>query len=221
MGSLHHHPRSLTLADYAAGRLDEAMGVVVATHLERCAACRIAVRDFETLGGDCLSREAPALMRESAFDSFWLRAGAQDERRAPYAGAPANDAPPALSPTLSRYLKGPVTGLAWRSISPGISQHVLPASGYRRGALRLLKIAPGTRMPEHSHCDSELTLILSGAYEDSIGRFEEGDVSDVDGEVTHAPVAVGDEACICLIATSAPLRFKTIVGRIVQPFIGL
>jgi putative transcriptional regulator len=87
--------------------------------------------------------------------------------------------------------------------------------------LRLLKIAPGVRIPRHTHGDEELTLILRGSYTDEVGDFRRGDLADLDEDVLHAPLATGDEPCICLIATSAPLRFKTIVGRIVQPFIGL
>ena len=106
-------------------------------------------------------------------------------------------------------------------MAPGLAQSVVPAQGYRKGVLRLLKIQPGTTMPRHSHKGGELTLILRGAYEDELGKFGVGDLADLDTDHTHSPKAVGDAPCICLIATAAPLAFKTLSGRIAQPFIGL
>jgi putative transcriptional regulator len=216
-----HHPKDQSLAAFAAGRMDEARGVVIATHLSRCARCREQVRDYETIGGLLLADESPAPMRDSALDSFWLRAGEQDRTPARSLSHAANDAPIALAAPLSFYLKDGVDGVEWRSVAPGIAQHVIPAKGYRPGVLRLLKIAPGVKLPKHTHGDEEFTLILRGAYEDEFGRFEEGDLADLDRDDTHAPVARGDEACICLIATSAPLVFKDLVGKVMQPFIRL
>lgn len=223
MSNAARHPKTETIAAYAAGRLDEARGIVIATHAARCAECRNAIRDFETLGGSCLEAMAAAPMSEVAFDSLWLRAGAQERASAPapVSSIAANDMPVAAAYPLSHYLKDGLDGVQWRSVAPGLSQHVLPARGYRKGVLRLLKISPGFKVPRHTHGDEELTLILRGAYDDEIGRFAEGDLADLDDSTTHAPVAVGSEACICLVATSAPLVFKGLVGKVVQPFFRL
>ena len=201
--------------------MDEARGVVIATHLSRCAKCREHVRDYEVVGGLLLEEETSAKMRDSALDSFWLRAGEQERAPVRAITHAANDAPIALAAPLSFYLKSGVDGIEWRGVAPGISQHVLAAKGYRPGVLRLLKIAPGVKLPRHTHGDEEFTLILRGAYEDEFGRFEEGDLADLDSDDTHAPVARGDQDCICLIATSAPLVFKDFVGKVMQPFIRL
>ena len=48
------------------------------------------------------------------------------------------------------------------------------------GTVRLFKITPGTTLPTHSHSGTELALILRGSYSDEIGRFQRGDVADVD-----------------------------------------
>ncbi|MEZ5921413.1 MAG: hypothetical protein R3C60_08695, partial [Parvularculaceae bacterium] len=78
MSDIRHHPKELTLAAYAAGNLDEARSVVIATHVSMCSACRARVRDLEALGGACLDYIEPVEMSQSALDSFWLRAGKQD-----------------------------------------------------------------------------------------------------------------------------------------------
>ncbi|MEO1013775.1 MAG: ChrR family anti-sigma-E factor [Pseudomonadota bacterium] len=223
MRNISHHPKTETLAEYAAGRVDEARSVVVSTHLALCAECRLAVADFEALGGACLEEVEPVSMKEGAMASFWERAGEQDVFAREQATAPiaANDFDFAAAQPLQAYLSSPIDQIKWRPVAPGVSQHVLNAEGYRQGVLRLLKIAPGTQLPKHTHKADELTLILRGAYRDEIGEFRPGDLADLDDEAEHTPTAFGDEDCICLIATSAPLVFKDLMGRIVQPFVGL
>lgn len=223
MSSVRHHPKTETLADYAAGRLDEARAVVIATHAAQCAQCSCAIADFEALGGDFLDAVDPVPMADDALEKILARAGTGANIVLPE--APVGDGAPmaALEKRLplSAYLKGDLDAVKWRPVAPGLSQSVIDAQGYRSGVLRLLKIEPGTKMPRHTHKGDELTLILRGAYEDEVGRFGVGDLADLDGEHTHSPKAIGDEPCVCLIATSAPLAFKTIAGRIAQPFIGL
>lgn len=217
MTSIKHHPRTETLALYAAGALDEARSVVVAAHLALCPDCHAAVADFESLGGSLLAEMPPAPMREDALARFWEIAGPQEQ-----AGTLARlDARPSAARLLDRYLKDGIEGVKWRRIAPGASDVVLAARGPRKGALRLLKIEPGTRIPKHTHGGEECTLILRGAYDDELGAFAEGDFADLDDSDVHSPLAVGDEPCICLIATNAPLVFKELGGRLFQPFIGL
>jgi len=220
MSSLHH-PKSATLAAFAAGALDEARGVVVATHLEFCEACRRAGRDFEALGGLCLETIESAALSDDSLQRFWMRAGPPSTDAAPASTRAANDRELSDARPLSAYLKGGIEAVQWKPVAPGIAQSVLDAEGYRPGVLRLLKIAPGVRLPKHTHRGAELTLLLEGAYEDELGEFARGDLVDLDHEATHSPRAIGDGPCICLIATSGPLAFKTFLGKAIQPFIGL
>jgi putative transcriptional regulator len=214
---MKHHPKTETLATYAAGAFDEAQGVVVSTHLAVCAACREVVRDFETLGGACLEAIPARAMDDGALDRFWTIAGEQERPNAESARQGAPD----MMRTLDRYLKDGIDGAKWRRIVPGAWDCVLPARGYRPGALRLLKIQPGTRIPKHAHAGAEFTLLLKGAYDDELGSFAQGDFVDLDADDAHSPLAVGDEPCICLIAANAPLVFKGVAARVFQPFLGL
>lgn len=219
--SITHHPSDESLAAYAAGRMDEARAVVIATHLTLCDDCAAAVRDFEALGGAILEESAPAAMSDDAMASFWARAGADEiVVKEPHL-RPANDFDFTAAQPLQQYLSSGIDSVNWRPVAPGLSQHVLKADGYRKDVLRLLKIMPGTQIPKHSHKDGEFTLILRGAYEDSFGAFGPGDFADLSDEHTHSPLAIGDEPCICLIATAAPLEFKSVIGKAFQPFIGL
>lgn len=218
MSEVRHHPKTETLADFAGGRLDEARAVVIATHLSMCAQCSHAVSGFETVGGLCLEAADPVDMAPDALEKILARADTQANIAAPHfdGAKPLEKQMP-----LSAYLSGSLDDVNWRGVAPGMSQSVIEAQGYRKGVLRLLKIAPGTSMPKHTHEGEELTLILRGAYEDELGEFKAGDLADLGGDHTHTPTAIGDEPCICLIATAAPLKFKTLTGKLVQPFIGL
>jgi putative transcriptional regulator len=215
---MNHHPTDLTLSLFAAGALDDACAAVVATHLSLCADCRRAAADFEAVGAAALEELAPQALAADALESFWSRAGAQE-----HAGAgmsvPGGDI--LIPPALRRHVNGAFEGLDWRPFSKGFSQHVLEARGYRPGALRLLKIEPGLRIPKHSHAGSEFTLILKGAYEDELGVFARGDFADLSAEDSHSPRAIGSEDCICLVATDAPLVFRGLVEKAAQRFIGI
>ena len=52
------------------------------------------------------------------------------------------------------------------------------------------------------------------------GPGRRGDVQDVDEDIEHRPM-VGKDECICLIATVHPARFKSLIGKIMQPWTGL
>jgi putative transcriptional regulator len=53
---------------------------------------------------------------------------------------------------------------------------------------------------------------------DCSGQFARGDVETASDDLDHQPVAGMGEACICLAATDAPLRFTTLLPRLMQPF---
>lgn len=219
MSEAKHHPKLETLADFAAGRLEEARAVVIATHAALCARCALEIDALEMAGGEVLNNTPPVELAHDGLEKALARADASANIIIPE--RPAGDLEPENRLPLSQYLNKSIDDVKWRPVAPGISQSVIEAEGYRRGVLRLLKIQPGTRMLEHSHRGEELTLILRGAYKDNIGEFGVGDLADLDGEHSHCPEATGDEPCICLIATSAPLEFKTMLGKIAQPFVGL
>ncbi|TAG14974.1 MAG: transcriptional regulator, partial [Rhodobacterales bacterium] len=75
----------------------------------------------------------------------------------------------------------------------------------------------GTAVPDHGHRGVELTLVLQGAFADDNARFDRGDIEIADEELEHTPVALSGQDCICLAATDAPLRFRSMLPRLAQP----
>jgi putative transcriptional regulator len=206
-----HHLDDATVLAYAAGTLGEALSVVAATHVSMCPRCLQAVRSAETLGGDILDD------LETTAVSDICRAATL----ASLDGQPTAEPPMAQSP-LQRMLGGKAFAeLRWRKMAPGVSVVELPLSKGARGSLKLLSIASGMTMLEHGHGGEELTLVLQGAFKDKVGRFAVGDIADLDEDTEHCPIIEEGEACICLFATEAPSRYKTFIGRLLQPLLGI
>ena len=210
-----HHLDDATILSFAAGTLGEALSVAAACHISMCSECRTAVRKAEALGGeilDDLESAAVSDMRRAA-----TLASLDDGMMARPVFAKSDMPPP-----LQRLLAGQnFTQLRWRKKAPGVAVYELPLSKSAKGSLKLLSIAAGMSMLEHGHGGEELTLVLQGAFKDKIGRFARGDIADLDEDTEHCPIIEEGETCICLYATEAPSHFKTFVGRLLQPFLGI
>ncbi len=215
---IDHHLDPATILAHAAGTLDEAFHVVVASHLAWCAECREAARQASQLGGEMLGQLATTPVSGecrsktlSMLDTATLHPFPKSQRSRSEIPDP-----------LAHLLRGKVLAdLAWKRKAPGLALFDLPVSNASSGKLFLMRIAPGMAMPEHGHGGEEITLILSGAYNDRFGRFAQGDVADLDESIEHQPVVETGAACICLVATEAPTRFKSWPARLLQPLIGI
>lgn len=212
-----HHPDRATLMSYAAGSLDEAFATVVATHLASCAECRSRLRETEEIGGNLLEAIDAVPLDAAAFERAMRRLNEPVEQTL----VEPEQRKPSLSRPLARLVGGGLDDVAWKTVAPGVAMHRLPTSKAARGSLRLLKIAPGKKIPEHGHGGTEITLVLTGSYRDAFGRFGPGDVADLDEHVEHQPMVDSSEPCICLVATEAPTRFKSFFGRLFQPLVGI
>jgi putative transcriptional regulator len=220
--TIAHHLDDATLMRYACGDLDEAFLVVVASHLAMCDHCRMAVRKAEELGGELLDENKAAPIAPASFDALMDRletAEAQD-RPTPSATGAARLRSEIPAP-LSRRVGQQLADVPWRTIAPGVKKHMIRTDPETRSALYMLWVAPGKAVPEHSHGGAELTLILSGVYRDEFGVFGPGDIADLDEHVEHQPHVEDGAPCICVVAAETPIRFKGIISKLLQPFIGI
>lgn len=224
--SIQHHPDDATIIAYAAGTLDEAFAVLVSCHLETCPHCRETLRMAEMIGGAMLDEQEEAPIAEGAYGRVLEKISAGESSPG---GSGMNQSPKRSSSTdwhrmpraLESYLDKPIDAIDWKRVGPGVWQRPIVLSHTAQSSLRLLRIAPGKSVPEHGHGGQEMTLILSGAYRDEIGHFGAGDVADLDDHIEHQPRVISDEDCICLAATEAPTRFKSLASRLMQPLIGI
>lgn len=210
---IRHHLSDDLLTGYCAGSQPEAFNVLIATHVSLCDECRARLASLDALGGALLESAGPVEMGAGALAATLARIKGQPPMPISAVVRPAGLFPEPLRARVG----GDLDAVRWRAVGGGVRQAILPTSG--RASLRLLHIPGGGAVPDHGHKGTELTLVLQGAFSDESDRFGPGDVEIADAEVHHTPVAEPGPACICLAATDAPLRFKGLVPRLVQPFV--
>jgi putative transcriptional regulator len=214
----HHIPDEMLLA-YASGSAPEAWSLIVATHLSLCSDCRAVVGNTERVGGELLDNLIPETLGDHAFDQLMQaidgQAGKHDKPTKPPTRVPS-----VLPEPLRSYVGGDLHALKWRRLGKG-AFHIPIATNDRSARARLLKVPAGNPVPMHGHNGEELTLVLTGSFTTHQGEFLRGDIEAADDSVEHMPVAGPEEDCICLAVTDAPLKFKSLGARLVQPFIGI
>jgi len=215
--TITRHPEADTLMSYAAGSLPEPLAAAMAAHAAMCRHCCSELRDMELIGATLLAEAA-------AHDTQDGKVAAVPTPPPPVARA-RSEPPPAAAETaaglpepLARRCCLTLDSIPWKRLLPGVWHHHLPLSPGVRGDLRLVRIAPGRKLPTHGHGASELTLVLDGAFADEVGVYGRGDIQDIDYRTEHQPVADRKLGCICLIACDRSLRFKGWLGLLLRLF---
>jgi putative transcriptional regulator len=213
--TIMHHPSAATLGAYAAGTLDEARALIVATHLSLCPQCQHARLAFEQVGGMLLETASAADMSAGALDRALARLPSAEApaARLPVAGRSGGGEFPA---PLEHYALG-----SWRWIGRGVQWRSVDVASDDNVRVFMLKAAPGTRLPRHRHTGSEWTCVFEGAFRHDLGRYGAGDFDEADESVEHNPVVEEGMPCICLVALQGGIELQSWVGRLIQPFIRL
>lgn len=219
--SICHHPSEELLLDYTTGALGEAWSIAVATHLALCPDCRNTIGLLEGIGGSLMGSIQPAALDDGGFDALLARL---EKATDVTAGPPPLPRPakgkPVLPEPLRSYLGCDIDTVPWKRLGRGAYQCIIP-TGDKGATARLLRIPAGRPVPEHSHGGLELTLVLRGAFSDETGVYGRGDFQEADQEVLHQPRAAPGEDCVCLAITDAPLRFRSLAARLVQPLLNI
>ncbi|RYD90668.1 MAG: cupin domain-containing protein [Sphingomonadales bacterium] len=196
--SFHDNAYTAFMLDSAAGALPPAEQLVADVHRALSPGGRQAARLFDTVGGLMLERIAPH-GQVSQTPPGLLPLGQ------PIA---AGQADPERSSRLDPYLRRDLIALKWRKDIFGVKTH-----GTDTPMASMLRLDPGQRAPAHSHGRRDVTVVLCGSYADEYGVYERGDLAFAEPGMRHEPRAVGNEPCVCLLATEA--------GRPLLGFFGL
>jgi putative transcriptional regulator len=124
-----------------------------------------------------------------------------------------------LQTLVAQYLECGISALPWRSAGRGLAIAKLRATRDER--LWLLRAAAGTVLPRHTHSGSELTLVLKGAFFNRDRIYAAGDMEDADETTDHQPVVTNEGECLCLAVTEGPLRFRALLPRLAQSYLGI
>lgn len=207
MNAISHHIPDAMLAAYAAGNLPYPFAVAVASHISLCRQCRASLQAHQAVGG-VLLEDTNAVSVSSS-----LKGDILAQLDAPFTPEPVFDRHGVYPGPIVEALKGRTPN--WKPLGMGVKQDILSADA--DGSVRLLYIPSGQAVPDHSHNGLELTLVLQGSFSDEAGRFGVGDLEVANEDVEHTPVADAGDPCICLAATDAPLRFRGLMPRLLQP----
>jgi len=190
----HHLPAALLL-DHVAGTLPEAVGVLVATHLALCPACRAEVVLLEDAAGALIEDAGPA-GDSAGLDALLARL---DEPEAPPTVPPLP--PVATDTTLPMPLRGyvgPFRDLPWKTTLPGVASRVELPLDFAGIPVTLERVRAGRVVPPHGHDGLEITLVLAGGYQDRGAGYARGDVSALGPETTHG-LQIDDDGEDCLL----------------------
>ena len=204
-----HHPGEELLIAYAAGASDEAVSLIVATHLALCPDCRREVRNAEEAGGTLLDDLTPAPVSDSALAAAMSRLNGMEATPAP---KPALRNGHKAPEPLRSYLGGDLESVRWIPVAKGLAYRPI----FRKGgsSAQLIRSKPGHGVSLHSHRGEEYSLVLTGSYTDPTGHYLRGDVQTGTPDLLHHPLADEGEDCIVLAVADAPLSFR-------NPFVGL
>ncbi|AGI69953.1 transcriptional activator ChrR [Octadecabacter antarcticus 307] len=212
MTEIKHHLTDALLMAYSAGTLPEGFSLVVATHISLCDECRARMHEFDAVGGAVVDEQAPVAMSDHSL------ATTLDLIENGDIPAPASRISSGHFPTpLQDYVGGDLDAVRWRRVGGGVRQAILKVD--ESASVRLLHIPAGVAVPDHGHRGTELTLVLQGAFSDETDRFGKGDIEVATQDLNHQPIAEMGQDCICLAATDAPLRFNSLIPRLLQPFL--
>lgn len=221
-GPVHHVPAE-ELLDYVAGRQGEAAALAIACHVALCPACRDEARGLEGIGGALLDTARPASMSAGGLERALERLQAPAVETVPdkaAAGAwPEGErlgVPGAVGALLAPRLPAGTTH--WRYIAPGIRgvNVSLAKTEEETGTVRVVRLRPGLVIPQHGHRTTELTLVLTGALTDAVGRFARGDLSVRRPGDTHIQRVDDARECLALVINGDGLIPMTWTGRLVR-----
>ena len=217
MSTVHQTSEDLLLR-YAAGQLRPAPALVVASHVAMSQSSRAVLGQFENVGGALIEEQPMAELSAGLFEQTLARIG---ENMPEESAAKANDHDRlamgiTLPEPLARRKIGP-----WKWLGPGMRFARIEMPEDPDHNLVLLRVPAGRALPAHSHSGEEVSLVLKGSFHDEIGRYIPGDMILEDEETDHSPMVDDGGECICLVSIEGPMRIKSWLGRVVQPFIGL
>ncbi|MCJ8316030.1 ChrR family anti-sigma-E factor [Idiomarina sp.] len=217
------HPGEALLYQYAAADLSAAMTIVVGTHVDMCKACRRTVCDIEqklcednldtivNVASNAMTKSQCDQMLEAIFESSVCSKLENEPNETLYLEGRRFTLPRTLAHNSHRIGKwSKLVGKLWRA----------PLTLDNGNQTNLIYMAPGAKVPEHTHKGKEATLVLDGVFNDEKDEYKDGDFVLLDPSKTHTP-ETQEQDCLTLATLDAPLHFTSGISRLLNPFSSL
>lgn len=205
---------------FSAGQMPNALGIIVACHLEKCMHCKKRAAFYDRLGGEILMTTEDATVSSSLLEQTLLMLDSKNDATETLKSERIKQDLPViqgLPRPLRRFVPADYAKLPWSGMTSSLKEFVLPFSGDGYTA-KFYKISAGKELPVHTHRGNEYTLVLDGSFSDTAGDYHQGDFVLADTQTIHQPKAANDGDCICFAVTDAPLKMTGFFGRMLNPF---
>jgi putative transcriptional regulator len=220
MSMIENHPSSEMLMNYAMGNTKEAESLIISSHIAYCPICKAEVAKYESIGGFYLRNHEELKLTNSLWNKVLERVDGldQDDKSTNYVDhklktSLSNDSI-RIPSFLHHYIENNDTN-KWSSTINNVKYFNLKFKddSYKG---KMLEIPPGKSMPKHSHEGLEATMVFHGGYSDESGNYNKGDLVILSGDEEHSPVSSQKTGCLCLVIYSGSLKFKGILGSILN-----
>ena len=220
---IKYHPNINTLTEFASGSLDTAAAIAVNAHLHFCHHCRKQAQDLQLLGGAMLDINSPSVeVDSSVLDSLMQKIDnleTQSGNNVQPSSQSTDSGLAGLPPVVTKMI-GNRNKLKWKKLTKGLQIAPL-TTGQSHAEVSLHKISAGGKVMQHDHRGQEYTLVLKGSFSDESGVYQQGDfILKQPGDI-HSPYAAANRDCICLTVVEAPVRFTSLLGKFLNPFLRL
>lgn len=195
----------LLMMDYACGKIDRALRLVVDSHLALSATARREAALLDCVGGALIEDECgAAAMSLGSLQNVLARLETLPPASCARKHSPGviDDLP--LPPALCRYVREMMGDrpLRWQTVGWGLKVLPLPGVCARRRAF-IVRALPGAALPRHRHAATEITLVLRGGYRDEYNVYGPGDLAVMEAGSAHRPVIDPEQGCEALVLSGA------------------
>jgi putative transcriptional regulator len=190
--------------DAASGAAPAAVQVLAACQAELNDDAALRLKTVESSFGALLESSPAAPLSTGLFSRTLAQLDLDDGGGAPASGDVQHRT--SLLPKALERVLPEGEPIVWSPRFGGMSECVIHSLCEPGVHARLLKLPVGWRAPEHMHGGDELTLVLSGAFRDEVGRYGAGQVCHAAAGHRHRPAVDGEDDCLCMVVEFGPLK---------------
>ena len=218
---INKHPTSDMLINYAMGNSSEAEALIIAGHLTYCSQCKKDVYEYENLAGEFLYEHEKVGVSTDLYSKVLDIIDTKEQTTKPISyidfkiKSSLCEKGIRLPSFISRYLDKKHDTSSWTTALNNVRYTDLTFKDEKFKG-KFLEIPPGKSMPKHGHEGYEATLVLHGGYSDETGHYNKGDLVFANDRHVHSPVASKESGCLCLVIYSVSIKFKGILGTILN-----
>jgi len=225
---IKHHPPQAMLKQYANGELSAPLAAAVAIHVEMCPECKHQVMQYTVNEADDTWQQqskhtnsdlAYELDGSNTMDPNVVDLDAMIEQITADDSQQSHPCPASLSVEVNKnqyQLPRALNSLNIHKFN-GFGKISRAKIDLDDEGLHthLLHMEPQGEVPKHTHKGFELTLLLSGSFEDDFGDYHPGDFILLDSQHNHQPRSV--QGCLCYTVVSEPLKFTKGLSQLLNP----